>query len=274
VLPIIMPDPEKAKYVNKSSVRVLRVFSAFTRGKSSWRVSELSEELEMTKNMVFRALKTLVEEGLLVRDASGVRYELGFGVLALRNPGYEFPDIKSLSQSYMERMQTLSGLTVSLHVQIGNSQIVINGIEGSGIVVTRSVYGNPVPLHVSSGSRAILAFLGDEEISDYIRTSSPLEAFTENTIVDPQKLWAEVEEVRKNGFARGLKDHYLEVQAVAFPVLDAYGHPNGSISVVGPDELLAEGALDDLIPRLREIADELNSVARRHLTTPIFEQFQ
>ena len=45
----------------------------------------------MTKNMVHRALATLVDQGFLVRDASGTRYELGFGV-PLQSPYFPAPD--------------------------------------------------------------------------------------------------------------------------------------------------------------------------------------
>jgi predicted DNA-binding transcriptional regulator len=105
--------------VNKASARILRVLHAFAFvGDKSLGVSELSNSLGMTKNMVFRALNTLAQEGLVVRDPSG-RYVIGYGIFGLCPPGLEIPDIRILCAPYMQRIHELVGETVMLSIAVG-----------------------------------------------------------------------------------------------------------------------------------------------------------
>ena len=261
-------QPLTASQINKSSVNVLKVLSAFANN-AEFRVSEISVKLGMTKNMAFRALKTLVQEGYLVRDAKGVRYSLGFRVFELRNPNVKDPDIRTLSWEFMERLQAASGLTVALQIPVGFSHVTLDGIEGRGKVLARVVRGVAVPLHVSPASRAILAFLTDEEIESYIRLHKPLKAYTKNTITDPDRLRQDLQRIRETGYALGYQDHFLGVNGVAFPVLDIDRRPHGAITVVGPEDVISADGLKKLIPRLRVIIDELNGITRLYHAAPI-----
>lgn len=266
---MITNEPQlSASQINKSSVNVLKVLSAFANS-AELRVSEISLKLGMTKNMAFRALTTLVHEGYLVRDAKGIRYSLGFTVFELRNPNIKDPDIRSLSWDFMQRMQAISGLTVALQIPVGFSHVTIDGIEGRGRVLARVVRGVAVPLHVSPASRAILAFLSDHEIETYIRLHKPLKAYTKNTITNPEQLRQDIQRIRKSGYALGYQDHFLGVHGVAFPLLDMDHRPHGAITVVGAEDVISADELQKLIPELRAIADELNGITRLYHAAPI-----
>ena len=60
------PAAESAEF-NKATVRILRVLSAFSQPQQSFGVSELNRSLGLSKNLVFRALATLVAEGYVMR---------------------------------------------------------------------------------------------------------------------------------------------------------------------------------------------------------------
>src|SRR4051794_40289465 len=86
---------------NKATARVLIVLSRLAAGDGSHGVTELSRELGMTKNMVYRALSTLARHGYVVRDATGSRYQLGPGVLRLAGAGLPDLDLPALAEPYM-----------------------------------------------------------------------------------------------------------------------------------------------------------------------------
>ena len=256
-----------ASQINKSSVNVLKVLSAFANN-AEFRVSEISVKLGMTKNMAFRALKTLVKEGYLVRDAQGVRYNLGFRVFELRNPNVKEPDIRSLSWEFMERMQAISGLTVALQIPVGFSHVTIDGIEGRGRVLARVVRGVAVPLHVSPASRAILAFLSDEEIETYIRLHKP-SRHIQKTPLRIQSGYARMCDAFAQTGHLGYQDHFLGVNGIAFPILDMDRRPHGAITVVGPEDVITADQLKGLVPSLRAVVDELNGITRLYHAVPI-----
>ena len=99
---------------NKATVRVLQVLSQFIGRRTSWGVTELSQALGLSKNMVYRALSTLLEQGYVVRDATGARYELGFRVLELGAGDVEEPDVRALCGPAMRQLHQLTGESVFL----------------------------------------------------------------------------------------------------------------------------------------------------------------
>jgi DNA-binding IclR family transcriptional regulator len=113
------------------------------------------------------------------------------------------------------------------------------------------------PLHASPGSRAVLAFLPDEEIDAYL-ASGPLVRFTPTTLITRDEIWKEVEAVRERGYATALGDHLRGGNGASFPVLANDGTPHGSVTVVGPADRLTDNRLSELLPGLQLIVAELN----------------
>jgi IclR family transcriptional regulator, KDG regulon repressor len=248
--------------LNKSAARILRVLSSFVSTGSKTRgISELSAHLGMTKNMVFRALTTLAEEGLVIRDPRG-RYALGYGIFALCPPRLEIPDIRTLCGPFLRRIHELTGETVMLSIAVGTNSVVVDGIEGRGPLLSRVTHGRPIPLHAGPGSRTLLAFRPDNEISQYINTQTPLLRVTPTTIVDPSALWRELRLIRERGYALGYRDNLSGVTGVAFPVFDADGLIQGAVSVGGPEEQFDDATLASFIGRIGEIVGELNQRSR------------
>ena len=124
--------------------------------------SELSRKLGMTKNMVYRALTTLLSHGYVVRDPSGSRYQLGHRAAESGRFGFTDLDVPSLCAPFARQLVAISGETVSLVVPIGRSNVVISGVEGPGPIARGVPLRRLNPMHASSASRTILAHLTDE----------------------------------------------------------------------------------------------------------------
>jgi IclR family acetate operon transcriptional repressor len=259
--------------VNKASARILKVLTSFCAGgQKSLGVSDLSVSLGMTKNMAFRALKTLEEEGLIVRDPRG-RYILGYGIFELCPKGLEVPDIRSLCAPYLQRIHELTGETVMLSIAVGPNSVVIDGIEGRGPLLSRVTHGRPIPLHAGPGSRALLAFRSDDEVKDYLKVATPLVPVTATTIVDPEVLWREIRLIRERGYALGYRDNLSGVTGVAFPVFDADNRTQGAVSVGGPEDQFDDATLASFIPAIGQIVAQINQRSRLlHFNAPRITQ--
>src|SRR5665213_1691320 len=154
----VMARSASAKDQNKATTRVLAVLSAFvSKFDASYGVTELSEALGMTKNMVYRAVSTLTDQGFLIRDASGTRYELGLRVLELQHANTREPDLRGLCAPSLQKIYKLTGETVSLSVRRGDNVVFIDGIETSKPGTWRNQVGDSRPLHSVASSRAVLA---------------------------------------------------------------------------------------------------------------------
>ena len=269
------PAAASGSAANVSTVRVLAVLSRFIGASRALGVTEISQNLGMTKNMVHRALTTLVRNGHLVRDASGARYELGFGVLQFLDPSAPEPDIRTICQPYLRSLQQLSGESVFLSIVVGRNRVNVDSIEAPGRIVTHAVRGRAVPLHLTETSRVLLAFLSDAEIAEYIRIASPLTRAPAPGVVTPERLWKDLRAIRKSGYALGhgerrFSERRVEATYLAFPVLDAAGRPHAALTVGGPQERFDIAAATALLPGMRLIVEDANRQARLIPAKPVY----
>lgn len=269
------PAASPSSASNVSTVRLLAILSRFIGATRALGVTEISQDLGMTKNMVHRALTTLVRNRYLVRDASGARYELGFGVLQFLDPSAPEPDIRAICQPYMRSLHQLSGESVFLSIVVGRNRVNIDSIEAPGRIVTHAVRGRAVPLHLTETSRVLLASLSDAEIADYIRVASPLTRLPAPGVVTPERLWKDIRAIRKARYAMGhgerrFSERRVEATYLAFPVLDAAGRPHAALTIGGPQERFGLAAATRLMPEAMRIVDEANRQARLIPAKPIY----
>jgi DNA-binding IclR family transcriptional regulator len=260
-----------ASQINQAGEQVFTVLGTFVGRKTAAGVSEVSTALGITKNKAFRALNTLVDRGYLVRDGSGTLYDIGWNAVALQPHTNEVFDIRALCRPFMERLHMLTKETIYLSVIAGRNQLVVDGVEAHGVHVGYTPRNLLVPLHAGPASRALLAFLTDDEVAAYLRAASPLKRFTVTTITGPENLWQEVRRVREQGYARGYGDHYTGATYVAFPILDSTGRPHASVSIAAPADRLPEARLQSLLPDILAIVEENNVLSRLYPVTTTIE---
>jgi DNA-binding IclR family transcriptional regulator len=245
---------------NKATARVLLILSRFTAERPEWGVSELGRELSMTKNMVHRALNTLVKHGLVVRSVDSSRYEIGPSAIEFARYGVANSTVCSVADPFLRTLADRVGETVSLAVRNGRHVVTVFGVRGRGVVARRVPVGRVVPLHVSAAGRAILGHLGEAEIADY--TSRTLERVTPETIVRPAALRTHLAAVRAHGYAMTLGDNVpLSVGfGIAFPLFDRDRECFASVTVAGPS---ARFDVDVALSRLSEIESVITELNRR-----------
>jgi DNA-binding IclR family transcriptional regulator len=105
------------------------------------------------------------------------------------------------------------------------------------------VLGRSFPLHAGASSKAILANLQADEIESYIADVA-LEALTDSTITDPDRLMEELARIRQQGYAASVNERQAGAASVAAPVFDHSGGPVAAISLCGPAERFQDEAHD------------------------------
>jgi DNA-binding IclR family transcriptional regulator len=115
-------------------------------------------------------------------------------------------------------------------------------------VVAVQWIGRDIPLHTSSAGKLLLAALPPEELDLYL--AAPLEARTEQTIVDPDQLRNELQLVRQRGIGTTFGEYEIGLNGFSAATRDAAGYPIAFISITGPDYRLAADRLNELTPLL------------------------
>ena len=241
------------KYRNQAAGRVLKVLGAFLGHDRPRGVSELARELSFNKNMVHRALATLVSENFLARDPSGELYQLGPRWLAFAIAEAGMFDIVALARPYLEQLHTLTGESVYLSIIVGRNRVTVDDIQAQGARVLRSRRGDPVPLHCTKMSRVLLAHLSDNDIGDYLKAASPLKrtlAFPDPPSHSRNAVWRDIREIRAVPYVLWRNPHLSSAAYAILPLLDAQRRPHAIITIGGPRERFDLPQIEALLPRI------------------------
>lgn len=222
-------------------------------------VTEIANTLGMSKAVVHRVLTSLRVAQLIELDPSSRRYQLGVGSLALGLAYLERVDVRDRARPSLQRLTELTEETATLSIRSGASRVYVDQVFPATEIRMTVPIGQPFPLHAGSSSKAFLAFMSDEEQTDYLNNHT-LDQLTDRTITDVEALRADLRTIRGRGFARSLGERQRGAASVAAPVFDHEGRPIAVISVCGPLERFrshADSAAKQLLEETRGLSRRL-----------------
>ena len=260
------------RYGNQATVRVLRLLAEFTGSDDTRGVSELSRAAGMNKNMVYRALTTLVEAGYLARTPSGERYQLGYRLFEL-HVEEELIDLRAIARPTLERLHALTGESVFLSIIVGAARVNVDWIEGRGRRVSLGYRGGAVPLHCTRMSRVLLAHLTTAEVDDYLAGAEPLDQFdTIYPVVERTTaavVRSDLATMRDAEHIAWRNPNQFDAAYITYPIAGADGRLLGIVTIGGPSErfdpdvVAADAAIRTAIAQLRQRAGIINAAPVR-----------
>lgn len=203
-------------------------------------ITELAEDLSMSKAAVHRVLASLKGRGLIEVDERTRRYSLGVGALRLGLAYLDRIDVRRMGRPALERLSRSTEETATLSVLLGgHERIYVDQVTPDREVIMSVTMGEPYPLHAGASGRVFLAYLADDARERYL-TDGSLRALTDETVTNQKKLRTVLDEVRSQGWAISDGERKAGAASVAAPVLSHDGFPVAVISVCGPRERFLE----------------------------------
>jgi DNA-binding IclR family transcriptional regulator len=211
--------------------RAIDILEAFTIDRPSLSLADISTAVKLTVPTTHRLLKALRSKNMVGWDASSRRYSLGAGVMNLASVIIQRDDIVSIAQPGLERLRTETGETVAIHWLVGEHRVCLVELTSPHQIRMASGVGRSYPLHAGASGKAILAWLPPERVSRVIQ-----EALEEKTLSATQArvVTAQLEEIRKRGFATSVGETVQGAAAIAAAILDSSHAVIGSINITGP----------------------------------------
>lgn len=238
--------------------RAADVLLLFARaGSRTLGITEIADELAMSKAGVHRVLASLRSRGLIELDEATRRYLLGPAVMTLGLRYLAWLDVRQLALPELRELSVATNETATLSLRTGDTRVYVDQVTPLREVIMYVSIGVPYPLHAGASSKAFLAFLAEEQAAAYLRQD--LAALTEKTITDARRLKRELRQIAERGWAESSGERQPGAASVAAPVFDHLGQPIAVLSVCGPAERFAA--------RARECSTELLTVTRRLSTT-------
>ncbi|MEU1475236.1 IclR family transcriptional regulator C-terminal domain-containing protein [Streptomyces sp. NPDC005760] len=245
-----MSEADRAPHFVRSLERGLAVIRAFDADHPELSLSEVARTCGLTRAAARRFLLTLADLGYVRAD--GRSYRLTPRVLEL---GYSYLSSFSLAQlaePHLEQLVDRTRESSSLCVLDGDDIVYVARVPARRIMTAAITVGTRFPAHVTSVGRVMLAHLPADELEVRLDRAE-LVALTTRTIVSADLLRAELERVRRQGYA--LVDQELEegLRSIAAPVRDRGGEVVAAVNIpVQAGRTTLAAVRRDLLPALLE----------------------
>jgi DNA-binding IclR family transcriptional regulator len=237
--------------------RSARILKALASGPRRLGVSQLADQLGLSRPTVHGLLQTLQAHGFVEQDRDSDKYQLGAGLLHLGNSYLDHNELRARSIVHAERLAQSTGEAVRVGVLHGPSVVVVHHVFRPDAVFQVLEVGAQLPAHASALGKAILAYQPEGLLAEL--TAEPLPRLTSRTLTAAQ-LTAEVADVRDKGLARERDEAVLGESSLAAPIVDHAGHAVGAIAVVGETRRILPRGPAKSLPEA--VTDAARSISR------------
>jgi IclR family KDG regulon transcriptional repressor len=228
--------------------------------KTALSVAEISDSVGLPLSTTYKYLSILKECRFVDYDRSLEKYKLGMKLFELGGAVQNLFAIDRIAHPYLEELSNLIEETVVLNVMDGNSTVYLESVDPesprAGIVLSIR-RGTRHPLHAGAAGKILLAYQPEERIEQYI-TSQQLEKFTENTVVDPDKLRKHLKAIRKAGCAFSEEEITPGFTAFAAPIFDHKGDIIAGLFVLGPVQRIASQEKEKIVKLILEYSIKIS----------------
>jgi DNA-binding IclR family transcriptional regulator len=215
--------------------------------------TDLAARLGTAKATAFRLARTLQHRGYVVQDPDAT-YRLGPSCLRLGDAARGGMDLRIGVRPILEALHAVTDETVQLTILSGREVIYLDQLLSPKPVLSVSTIGARSPAHAVSPGLALLAALSHDQLEAVLLGA--LDRYTDQTITDPERLRAEIELIRKRGYAVNRGGYRRDVGGVGAAILDYKTQPVAAISVCVPVYRLDQMEIGQLGLHVRRAAAE------------------
>ncbi|MFT3874402.1 MAG: IclR family transcriptional regulator [Nocardioides sp.] len=210
-----------------AAARILREFGKHT---TQMGVSQLARRVGVGKSTAHRIIWTLVEEGLLEKVEETGLFRLTSTMRSLGASAETAQRLHEAATIPLDQLRKATTGTLHLAILDGTDVLYVERREGPGAIPVFRAVGSRNAAHATSSGKVILAFLPAERqklLVDGMRLSPK----TPRTITSKAEFMAELDRVRRQGFAENRGESQPGMCSVAAPIRDPLGQVIASVSV-------------------------------------------
>lgn len=195
------------------------------------RVTDIAEELGMTKARTSRHLSTLSELGLVARMPDNSGYRLGSTLFRLANAAAEQYEITHVAEGIMRDLRDRIGEAVLLAIPAGIDALIVHTI-GSGRPLTPQLsLGERYSIPASPTAWVLLSFAPDF-VRERAVTSVTDDADKSESAPDATSMYARFQGIRRRFFEFALDPHDAGFSVLSMPVFNHRENIEAAMTIV------------------------------------------
>jgi len=217
------------QHYSKSLEKGFKILSLFNQSSPNLSLKEISQKSGIIKTSAFNYVNTMVKLGYLSKDERTKMVKLGPKAIALGRDLMAGHDIFHIIKKFSKYVTNIHDFSVDSIILDGNTLVRLYVSEISD--ASRIISGRAEESwHCSSLAKSLLAFLPEEE-TEAIMNSTIFKKHTEKTITSKKNLIADLEKVRKKGYATNNEEFLEGFIAIGAPFYNLReNRPIGAVS--------------------------------------------
>lgn len=252
------PDfPTPPQYPIESVDNALRLLLLFSE-EPVIRLTDASGYLGVASSTAHRLLAMLQYRGFVRQDPATKAYAPGPALTIISASINRRNDARVRARPVMEKLNVDLNETITLGRLEGWRVNFIESIEGTRTVRVVSRAGQVMPANCTSTGKAMLSELSAEELHRLF-PHERLETMTVNSVATRTELEADLERIRRRGYATSSEESEEGVASVAVPV-PVHGDARYAINVSVPVNRMTAAARTRFAAALQTAAEELGAL--------------
>ncbi len=213
---------------------VLRVFSILERlsREQSLSLEELYRSVRLAKPTLYRFLLTLQALGYVRRDEQD-RWAMTLKLFNTGSRAIDHLDLHAAARPVAQELADTLGETIHMGVLEADAAVYVLKIESKHTIRMFSRVGRRIPLYCTAIGKVLLAHAHSEERSAILK-SIRLVAHTPGTLTSRAALEAELEKIRRQGYAVDAEEHEEGIRCIGAPVFGYTGEAVAALSASWP----------------------------------------
>ncbi len=245
---------KRSRDLIKSLEKGIAVLRAFSERSGTLTMSEIAEQLDLSRPGVRRILLTLEHLGYTYQHR-GV-WGLTPRVLELGAGYFSEISLPEIANPYLQILTDAVGETCHVAVWDRDEVVHVARAEVRRILQDSVRVGTRLPAYATALGQVLLTGLSSADLAEFLHKTDRV-ALTPHTLVDESALKARIEEVRGSGCAIAIEELESGMTGAAVPIL-ANGELIGALGATSTMLRSSRASLaEQIVPRLREAAAQI-----------------
>jgi IclR family pca regulon transcriptional regulator len=224
---------ENSRNFIESLSRGLVLLSALSESSSPLSLTELSDQLHLSKSTIQRLTYTLQHLGYLGRHEETKKYFLGSKVVSLGFSIMRTLGLREIAVPFLEEASRELDEAVNLAILDGTEIVYVERIKTQGIFTINLHVGSRLPAYCTSTGKVMLAFLPQKRLEELLERIE-LKPFTCHTVKSKEELKRELKRIRERGFSINNEEGSIGLRSVAAPVRNYSGEVIAAVNIAVP----------------------------------------
>ena len=248
---------------NLSVERALIILRHLSRSDQGMGIREVSRELGISPAGVQKIMNALHAQGFVIQNEETKRYALGPVVLQIGLAMLGELEVRQVARPYLKALAKETNETALLGIRDSDEVFYIDKFLPNSEIRMDVPLGASRPYHCTAVGKILLAQLPAGEF-ERLAAANSFDQVTPNSITNPDQLAAELEDIRRKGYALDREEFKLGAQCVAAPIYDHNGQLVAAVTVAGPAgriETNLDAHIEQVLTKGQEISSRLGYAA-------------